>query len=94
MEKIRKIAMDGRVSERRFQLSKQTRFLAVLIFALIFVTVGMWGVAHPAALSNAIIIDFGSPYGLWVLYDDGSWQQLHTVSPESVTWWEKRLIVN
>jgi hypothetical protein len=27
------------------------------------------------------VIDFAPQYGVWVRNDDGSWWQLHTVSP-------------
>lgn len=30
------------------------------------------------------IIDFGPQYGIWIYHDDGTWTQLHTVSPNSM----------
>jgi hypothetical protein len=29
-----------------------------------------------------LIVDFGATFGIWVRYDDGSWEQLHGMSPE------------
>jgi hypothetical protein len=32
-----------------------------------------------------LVIDFGDQYGVWVRYNNADWQQLHSLSPESMT---------
>lgn len=33
---------------------------------------------------DELIIDLGPQYGIWIYQDDGTWWQLHNVSPESM----------
>ena len=40
----------------------------------------LWEVLVP----EDVAIDFGAPYGIWILGDQGTWSHLHGPSPESM----------
>jgi len=40
--------------------------------------------ADDIEIKNDVIIDFGSPYGIWRYMNNSAWEQLHSLSPESM----------